>query len=101
MFFVLLEVDAEGLVVVVEAEGLHGKEDVVAVDGFAFFVGALLTGLAGDEADELRDTFLHRLLRVLGDLGVVGKRPLHDAADVGDGQEPVLFPHHGRTALSP
>ena len=35
---------------------------------------------------------MHRLLGVLCDLGVGRQRLLHDAADVGDGQEAVLLP---------
>lgn len=35
---------------------------------------------------------LYSLLRILGDLGVVRKRLLHDTADVRDWQEAVLLP---------
>jgi hypothetical protein len=48
--------------------------------------------LAGDEGNELGDALLHGLLGVLGDLPVGRDGLLHDAADVGDGQEPVLLP---------
>lgn len=43
--------------------------------------------LEGDEADELRDTFLHELLCLLFDLSVGGNGPSHDACDVGDWEE--------------
>ena len=36
--------------------------------------------------------YLHRLLGILGDLGVGRERLLHDARDVGDGEEAVLLP---------
>ena len=37
--------------------------------------------LTRDEGNELANTFLHTLLRLLCDLGVVGKSILHDASD--------------------
>jgi hypothetical protein len=52
--------------------------------------------LASDEGDELRDALLHGLLSVLGDLPVSRDGLLHDATDVGDGQEPVLLPRGSR-----
>ena len=88
---VLVEVPAHGVDVVVEAEGAEGPADVVAVDGLALLLVALVGCLAGDEADELGDALLHRLLGLLGDLGVGRQDLLHDAADVGDGQQPVLL----------
>jgi hypothetical protein len=88
---VLVEVPAHGVDVVVEAEGAEGPADVVAVDGLALLLAALVGGLAGDEADELGDALLHGLLGLLGDLGVGGQDLLHDAPDVGDGQQPVLL----------
>jgi hypothetical protein len=54
--------------------------------------------LDGDEGDELGDALLHGLLGVLGDLPVGWDGLLHDAADVGDGQEPVLLPDTATTA---
>jgi len=38
---------------------------------------------------------LHGFLGVLGDFAVGGKRFLHDAADVGDGEEAVLLAEIG------
>lgn len=52
----------------------------------------LANSLAGDEGDELGDALLQGLLGVLGDLAVGRHGLLHDAADVGDGEEPVLLP---------
>lgn len=52
--------------------------------------------LAGDEANELGDAFLHRVLGVLCDLAVGRQRLLHDPADVGDRQVPVLLAHARR-----
>jgi len=43
--------------------------------------------------DKLRDTLLHRLLGVLGDLGRRWKSPLHYAIHVGYRQETVLLAH--------
>ena len=51
-----------------------------------------LDSLAGDEGDELGDALLQGFLGVLGNLAVSRDGLLHDAADVGDGQEPVLLP---------
>ena len=42
-----------------------------------------------------RTTHLHRFLGVLRDLRVRRQRLLHDARNVGDGQEAVLLPHLG------
>lgn len=47
--------------------------------------------LGRDERDELAHALLHRLLRVLGDLGVGRQRLLHYASDVGDGKVLVLL----------
>jgi hypothetical protein len=88
---VLVEVPAHGVDVVVEAEGAEGPADVVAVDGLALLLVALVGGLAGDEADELGDALLNGLLGLLGDLGVGGQDLLHDAAHVGDGKKAVLL----------
>jgi hypothetical protein len=93
---VLVEVAAHGVDVVVEAQGAEGPAEVVAVDGLALLLVALVGGLAGDEADELGHALLHRLLGLLGDLGVGRQDLLHDAADVGDGQQPVLLPADDR-----
>lgn len=88
---VLLQIELERLDVAVEAERAHGPDDVVAVDGLALFLLALVAGFARDERDELAHALLHRLLAVLGDLGRGRQRHLHDARDVGRGQEPVLL----------
>jgi hypothetical protein len=88
----LVEVELERLDVVLEPQRGHGPEQVVAVDGLALLALALVGGLAGDEGDELGDALLHRLLGVLGDLGVGRERLLHDPAHVRDRQEPVLLP---------
>jgi hypothetical protein len=56
--------------------------------------------LASDEGDELRDALLHGLLSVLGDLPVSRDGLLHDATDVGDGQEPVLLPDAATASTS-
>lgn len=88
----LLEIALEGLDVILEAEGGHGPEEIVAVDGLPLLPLALVGGLAGDEADELRHALLHRLLRVLRDLRVRRQRLLHDPAHVRDRKQPVLLP---------
>mmetsp|Transcript_12965 Transcript_12965/g.55332 ORF Transcript_12965/g.55332 Transcript_12965/m.55332 type:complete len:218 (+) Transcript_12965:1950-2603(+) len=88
---ILVQVHLERLDVLLESERAHGPQQVVAVDGLALFALALIARLAGDEADELRDALLDRLLGVLGDLRVRGQRLLHDATDVGNWQEAVLF----------
>jgi hypothetical protein len=84
---VRLERADEGL----EAQRGHGPEQVVAVDGLALLALALVGGLPGHEADELGHALLHRLLGLLGDLGVRRQRLLHDARHVRDGKEPVLL----------
>jgi hypothetical protein len=84
---VAVEVGLERGDVGLEAERGHGPEQVVAVDGLALLALALVGGLPRDEADELGHALLHRLLGLLGDLGVGGQRLLHDARHVGDRQE--------------
>ena len=53
--------------------------------------------LAGDEADEFTNTFLHGVLCIFGYLCVSRKRLLHDPRDIGDGQEPILQFDDGMT----
>lgn len=36
---------------------------------------------AGDEGDELADTFLHAFLGLFGDFGVLGQGSLHDTSN--------------------
>mmetsp|Transcript_6719 Transcript_6719/g.24225 ORF Transcript_6719/g.24225 Transcript_6719/m.24225 type:complete len:236 (-) Transcript_6719:121-828(-) len=99
----LLQVHLEGLHVVLEAEGGHRPQQVLPIDGFPLLPLALVAGLTRDEGDELRDALLHGLLRVLGYLGVVRKRFLHNSRDIRDGQIPVLLsyvPHRHKLALS-
>lgn len=47
--------------------------------------------LAGDEADELGDAFLNGFLSIFSDFTISRKSFFHDAADVGDRKETVLF----------
>ncbi|XXG71807.1 hypothetical protein AAC387_Pa07g1047 [Persea americana] len=49
--------------------------------------------LAGDEADELGDAFLHGLLGIFRDLAVGWNALLHDAADVRDWEKSILLPN--------
>lgn len=49
--------------------------------------------LAGDEADELGDAFLHGLLGIFRDLAVGWNALLHDAADVRDREKSILLPN--------
>ena len=56
--------------------------------------------LAGDEADEFGNAFLHGVLGVLGDLAVGRQRLLHDPADVRDRQVPVLLPRPSATSAA-
>ena len=46
-------------------------------------------GLGSDEADELGDTLLNALLRILGDLAAFGNDGLHDSHDVRDRKKPI------------
>lgn len=52
------EVDLERVDVLVEAQRAHGPKQVLAVDGLALLLLALVAGLGGDEADELRHALL-------------------------------------------
>eukprot|EP00304_Pavlova_gyrans_P006552 CAMPEP_0206036710 /NCGR_PEP_ID=MMETSP1466-20131121/2962_1 /ASSEMBLY_ACC=CAM_ASM_001126 /TAXON_ID=44452 /ORGANISM="Pavlova gyrans, Strain CCMP608" /LENGTH=173 /DNA_ID=CAMNT_0053411211 /DNA_START=747 /DNA_END=1268 /DNA_ORIENTATION=- len=92
-FLVTVEVDRKGLNVVVEAKILQGPDDIVPVYGLSLFLNTLLVRLRGYEGDELRDALLDRLLSVLRYLSGRGHARLHDAPDVGDGQEVVLLTH--------
>ena len=47
--------------------------------------------LAGDEADELGDAFLNGFLSIFGDFTISRESFFHDAADVSDRKETVLF----------
>ena len=53
---VLLEVELERLHVVVEAQGRHREQDVLAVDGLPLLGLAPLTGLTGDKVNMLSKT---------------------------------------------
>lgn len=55
--------------------------------------------LAGDEADELRDTLLDSLLGVLRDFAISRKPLLHDAADVSNRKEAILLTEAGAGAV--
>ena len=78
----LREVDLECLRVVLEAEREHRVEDVLATDRLALLHLALLRRLGRNEANELRDAFLHALLGLLRDLGRPGHGRLHDARHI-------------------
>lgn len=88
---VLVEVDLERLNIIFESESSHGPKEVVAVDSLAFLSLTLVGGLASDEADELRNALLNRLLCVFGDLAVGWQGLLHDPAYVGYRKETVLL----------
>lgn len=55
--------------------------------------------LAGDETDELGNTFLESLLRILCDFAIGWKSLLHDPADIRDRKVPVLLPDIGARAV--
>lgn len=88
---VAVQVDGEGLDVVVEPELAHGPQHVLGGDGLALLALAAVVGLAGDEADVLGHAFLDGLLGVVGDLGVRGKDLAHDPDHVGYRHEAVLL----------
>lgn len=88
---VLLQVQLQGLHVIVEAQGGHGEENVLAVDCFPSFVMAPVAGLGGDEGDELGDALLDAFSGILGDFSTVRNDLLHEFRHVGDWQEAVLF----------
>ncbi len=94
-----------------------GEESNRTDNDLALLVDALVTRLAGNEADELGGELLHALLGLLRDLAtgcefkrgqiagnhfpslkkkhrtnldVLGKHGLHDLVDAGHRQEPVL-----------
>ena len=51
--------------------------------------------LAGNEADEFRNAFLHCVFCILRNLAIGRQSLLHDAADVGDREEAVLLAEIG------
>lgn len=59
----------ESLCVVLEAQGEHSIQDVLSTNRLPLLHLALLCGLRRNEADKLRNTFLHAFLRLLRDLG--------------------------------
>ncbi|EYU27657.1 hypothetical protein MIMGU_mgv1a014790mg [Erythranthe guttata] len=88
---VAVEVDGEGLDVVVEAELAHGPQDVLGRDGLPLLALAAVVGFAGDEADVLRHAFLYRLLCVVRNLRMRRKDLAHDSDHVCYRHEPVLL----------
>lgn len=85
---VLAQVELQDVQVALEPQRIDRPEQILPVDGLALLVFTLLAGLARDERYELRHALLNRLLGVFCDLSVLWQRLLHDAADVGDWQEP-------------
>mmetsp|Transcript_340 Transcript_340/g.996 ORF Transcript_340/g.996 Transcript_340/m.996 type:complete len:267 (+) Transcript_340:261-1061(+) len=88
---VLGEVQLERLNVLVKPEGRHGPQKIVPIDRLALFLHALVRRLGGDERYKFGHTLLHRLLGVLGNLGVLRESVLHDPSNVGDGQVSILL----------
>jgi hypothetical protein len=97
---VAVEVDAERVDVVVEAEAAHGPEHVLGGDGLALLALAPLVGLPRDEADVLGHALLDRLLGVVRDLGVRRQHAPHDADHVRDRHQTVLLPDRRRLLLA-
>ena len=93
---ILVQVNLERIHVVLEAQGSHGPEKIVAVDRLPLLLLALIGSLSCYEADELRHALLHRLLRLLRYLRVRRQRLLHDPAHVCYWEEPVLLPATGQ-----
>lgn len=88
---ILGEVNLERFDVLVKAEGGHGPEEIVSVDGLALFLQALVRGFGRDEGNELGDALLDSLFGVFGNLCVLGECILHDAGNVGDREVAILW----------
>ena len=90
-FSVFVEVSLQSGDIIFESQSGHGPEQIVAVDRLPFFPLALVRGLTGDEADELRHAFLYGLFRLFRDFRVRRKGFFHYSAHVCDRKETVLF----------
>jgi len=98
------EVDLQCLSVVLETKRSHGKENILAIDRLALllltllrcctisYISAVSSTTETDsqipvrtfrcnEGDEFRNAFLHALLRLLRDLGILGQCCLHNPSD--------------------
>ena len=75
--------------------------DVIPIYGLSLLCLAPLTGLASNEADELRNALLDGLFSFFGYLGIFVDAVLHDPADVGDGQAVWLLIRTGSRSLLP
>ncbi|CAN1187224.1 hypothetical protein LINPERHAP2_LOCUS38604 [Linum perenne] len=83
---------AERSNVVVESKRPHSPADIIAIESLpAFFPALLLRGFTGDEADELRNAFLHSLFGFFGNFGIRWKDLLHYSTHVSNRKKPVLL----------
>ncbi|KAJ6723852.1 hypothetical protein OIU74_008248 [Salix koriyanagi] len=88
---ILLQVNLQGLHVLLEPKRRHGPQKIVTVYGLPLLSLALVRSLSCYKADELRHTLLNRLLCVFGDLGVCRQSFFHYPAHVCNWQKPVLL----------
>lgn len=77
--------------IILEPERCDSPNDVLAVDGLALFSLAFVGCFSCNEADELGYAFLDSFLCIFRDFSVARNHFLHNATDVGDGKEPILF----------
>lgn len=88
-----MQVNLEWIDVIFKPQRHHRPEQIVAVDSLSLLPLAFIARLAGDEADELGDAFLHGFLGIFRDLAVGWNALLHDAADVRDREKSILLPN--------
>ena len=80
---VLGQVQFEWFYVFVKAKCGHGPQQVIPIDGLAFFLQTLVAGFGCNEGDELRHALLDCFLGVLGNLGIVRQSVFHNPCNVG------------------
>ena len=80
----LCQMYLERLRIILEPQRRHGIQYILPPDRLAFLHVAFLSGLRGDETDELGDAFLDAFFGVFGDFGGGGDGLFHDTGDVGD-----------------
>lgn len=79
----LRQMNLQRLHVILKSQRDHSIKDILSSNCLPLLQLTFLRRLGGDEADELRDAFLNRLLRVFRDFGGRWDRVFHYARDIG------------------
>ncbi|MFS7931883.1 hypothetical protein Hanom_Chr04g00361281 [Helianthus anomalus] len=88
---VAMEVQGQGLEVVLEPELAHCPKNVFSGYSLPLLALAPVISFASHEADELGNTFLDCLFGIIRDLGIAREDVSHDTNHVCYRHQPVLF----------